>query len=81
MYQTLIFIGGLLSVTDSDAELLLFVCREIFLEFDPSAISKLNEKKIGAPGSPANSLLSELKIRGIIENARQICKAGTYFRY
>ncbi|XWS11710.1 hypothetical protein CRYUN_Cryun37aG0022400 [Craigia yunnanensis] len=36
--------------------------REIFLEFDPSAVSKLNEKKIGAPGSPASSLLSELKI-------------------
>ncbi|XP_022724820.1 uncharacterized protein LOC111281358 [Durio zibethinus] len=55
--------------------------REIFLEFDPSAVSKLNEKKIGAPGTPASSLLSELKIRGIIENARQICKAGTQYRY
>lgn len=57
---------------------LLFVCRDTFLEFDPRAVSKLSEKKIGAPGSPASSLLSELKIRGIIENARQICKAWTY---
>ncbi|XVE91214.1 hypothetical protein DITRI_Ditri20bG0136400 [Diplodiscus trichospermus] len=48
--------------------------RETFLEFEPIAVSKLSEKKIGAPGSPASSLLSELKIRGIIENARQICK-------
>ncbi|MBA0866161.1 hypothetical protein Goshw_018479 [Gossypium schwendimanii] len=52
--------------------------RDTFLEFDPRAVSKLSEKKIGAPGGPASSLLSELKIRGIIENARQICKAWTY---
>ena len=81
MYQILILIGGRLSVTVADAALLSFVCREIFLEFDPRAVSKLSEKKIAAPGSPASSLLSELKIRGIIENARQICKAGTYFHY
>ncbi|XWS19152.1 hypothetical protein CRYUN_Cryun32bG0107500 [Craigia yunnanensis] len=59
--------------------------REIFLEFDPSAVSKLNEKKIAGPGSPASSLLSELKIRGIIANARQICKAidefGSFDKY
>ncbi|EOY26054.1 hypothetical protein QUC31_011909 [Theobroma cacao] len=61
--------------------------REIFLEFDPSSISKLSEKKIGAPGSLASSLLSlsELKIRGIIENARQICKVidefGSFDKY
>ncbi|MBA0836335.1 hypothetical protein Goarm_008562, partial [Gossypium armourianum] len=52
--------------------------RDTFLEFDPRAVSKLSEKKIGAPGGPASSLLSELKSRGIIENARQICKAWTY---
>ncbi|GMI91919.1 hypothetical protein like AT5G57970 [Hibiscus trionum] len=59
--------------------------RETFLEFDPRAVSKLSEKKIGAPGSPASSLLSELKIRGIIENARQICKVidefGSFDKY
>ncbi|XVF74854.1 hypothetical protein PTKIN_Ptkin13bG0144200 [Pterospermum kingtungense] len=59
--------------------------RDIFLEFDPSAVSKLNEKKIATPGSPASSLLSELKIRGIIENARQICKVideyGSFDKY
>ncbi|KAL4335188.1 hypothetical protein GQ457_07G032660 [Hibiscus cannabinus] len=53
--------------------------RETFLEFDPRAVSKLSEKKIGAPGSPASSLLSELKIRAIIENARQICKVKDEF--
>ncbi|XVF24663.1 hypothetical protein REPUB_Repub13aG0146600 [Reevesia pubescens] len=59
--------------------------REIFLEFDPSAVSKLIEKKIGAPGSPASTLLSELKIRGIIENGRHICKVidefGSFDKY
>ncbi|OMO74137.1 Methyladenine glycosylase [Corchorus olitorius] len=53
--------------------------REIFLDFDPGAVSKLSEKKIAAPGSPASSMLSELKIRGIIENARQICKVTNEF--
>ncbi|CAK9153033.1 unnamed protein product [Ilex paraguariensis] len=48
--------------------------REVFQDFDPVAVSKLNEKKIVTPGSAASSLLSELKLRGIIENARQICK-------
>jgi len=36
----------------------------------------MNEKKIAAPGSPANSLLSELRLRSIIENARQMCKVN-----
>ena len=49
-------------------------CREVFLEFDPSAVSRMNEKKIVAPGSPASSLLSELRLRGIVENAGQMCK-------
>lgn len=48
--------------------------REVFLDFDPCAVSRMNEKKIVAPGSPANSLLSELRLRSIIENARQMCK-------
>lgn len=59
--------------------------RDTFLEFDPRAVSKLSEKKIGAPGSPASSLLSELKIRGIIENGHQICKVidefGSFDKY
>lgn len=48
--------------------------REVFLDFDPVAVSKLNEKKILTPGSAASSLLSEVKLRAFIENARQICK-------
>ncbi|TYI48086.1 hypothetical protein E1A91_D13G221900v1 [Gossypium mustelinum] len=48
--------------------------REVFMDFDPAAVSKLNEKKLIAPGSMSSSLLSELKLRAIIENARQISK-------
>lgn len=44
------------------------------MDFDPCAVSRMNEKKIVAPGSPASSLLSELRLRSIIENARQMCK-------
>lgn len=53
-------------------------CREVFADFDPAAVSKLNEKKIMAPGSTASSLLSELKLRAIIENARQISKVHIF---
>lgn len=59
--------------------------RDVFLDFDPIAVSKLNEKKLATPGSPASSLLSELKLRAIIENARQICKIidelGSFDKY
>lgn len=51
--------------------------RDVFLDFDPIAVSKLNDKKIATPGNPASSLLSEVKLRAIIENARQICKVCT----
>ncbi|KAK4854238.1 hypothetical protein QYF36_020915 [Acer negundo] len=50
------------------------IFREIFVGFDPIAVSKLNEKKITAAGSAAISLLSELKLRAITENARQMSK-------
>ncbi|KAF8407258.1 hypothetical protein HHK36_006385 [Tetracentron sinense] len=59
--------------------------KEVFADFDPIVVSKLKEKKITAPGSPASSLLSELKLRAIIENARQISKIidefGSFDKY
>lgn len=59
--------------------------REVFQNFDPVAVSKLNEKKIAPPGSPASTLLSEVKLRAIIENARQTCKIidelGSFDKY
>ncbi|KAM7475849.1 hypothetical protein LguiB_023092 [Lonicera macranthoides] len=50
------------------------IFRKVFQEFDPIVVSKINEKKIATPASPASCLLSELKLRGFLENARQICK-------
>ncbi|KAG2607566.1 uncharacterized protein LOC120671369 [Panicum virgatum] len=59
--------------------------REIFMDFDPAAVSKINEKKIVASGSVAHSLLSEQKLRAVLENARQIIKIadefGSFDRY
>lgn len=54
----------------------ILCCREVFADFDPIVVAKLNEKKTLAPGSTACSLLSELKLRGIIENARQMLKVN-----
>lgn len=53
--------------------------REVFLHFDPISVSKLNEKKIGGPGSLGSTLLSDLKLRNIVENARQVCKIREEF--
>ncbi|TVU09553.1 hypothetical protein EJB05_43036, partial [Eragrostis curvula] len=48
--------------------------REVFMDFDPALVAKLNEKKILGPSSPASSLLSEHRLRIIIENARELLK-------
>ncbi|CAN6459288.1 unnamed protein product [Victoria cruziana] len=50
------------------------IFREVFVDFDPSVVAKLSEKRVIAPGITCSSLLSELKLRSIIENARQILK-------
>ncbi|CAL9244024.1 unnamed protein product [Arabidopsis halleri] len=59
--------------------------REVFADFDPNAIVKINEKKLIGPGSPASTLLSDLKLRAVIENARQILKVieeyGSFDKY
>lgn len=61
------------------------IFREAFANFDPMIVSKFNEKKIVAPGSATSSLLSELKLRAIIENARQMSKIidefGSFDKY
>ncbi|KAL1217536.1 hypothetical protein V5N11_004704 [Cardamine amara subsp. amara] len=59
--------------------------REVFADFDPNAIVKINEKKLIDPGSTGSTLLSELKLRAVIENARQILKVieeyGSFDKY
>lgn len=48
--------------------------REVFMDFDPLLVAKLNEKKILGQCSSASSLLSEHRLRIIIENARELLK-------
>lgn len=48
--------------------------REVFKNFDPQLVAKLNEKKFLAPSNPASSLLSQHRLRIIIENARELLK-------
>lgn len=50
--------------------------REVFMNFDPVLVAKLNEKKFLAPSSPAISLLSEHRLRIIIENSRELLKVS-----
>jgi len=44
------------------------------MDFDPIAISELTNKKITSPEIAATTLLSEQKLRSILENANQVCK-------
>ncbi|KAK7381515.1 hypothetical protein VNO80_00059 [Phaseolus coccineus] len=74
LFEVLSFSGALAELTWPTILNKRQLFREVFLDFDPRAVSRMNEKKIAAPGSPANSLLSELRLRSIIENARQMCK-------
>ena len=69
--------GNNLSYLNRDASL----CRDVFQDFEPVGVAKLNEKRITAVGSIASSLLSELKLRVIIENARQMCKVCARFKF
>ncbi|KAJ9693140.1 hypothetical protein PVL29_012049 [Vitis rotundifolia] len=73
-FELLVLSGALAELTWPAILKKRHIFREVFLEFDPIAVSKLNEKKIVTPGSPATLLVSELKLRSVIENARQICK-------
>ncbi|KAK8582019.1 hypothetical protein V6N13_145007 [Hibiscus sabdariffa] len=74
LFELLVLSGALSELTWSAILSKRHIFREVFMDFDPLAVSKLNEKKLIAHGSLASSLLSELKLRAIIENARQISK-------
>ncbi|XP_021277201.1 uncharacterized protein LOC110411392 [Herrania umbratica] len=74
LFEMLVLSGALSELTWPGILSKRHIFREVFVDFDPVAVSKLNEKKLVAPGSIASSLLSELKLRAIIENARQISK-------
>ncbi|KAJ4959217.1 hypothetical protein NE237_026328 [Protea cynaroides] len=85
LFELLVLSGSLAELTWPAILSKRHLFREVFLDFDPVAVSKLSEKKITAPGSAASSLLSELKLRAIIDNARQVCKIinefGSFDKY
>ncbi|XP_031493779.1 uncharacterized protein LOC116259919 [Nymphaea colorata] len=48
--------------------------RDLFASFDPALVSKFSERKITSLKNSNNIMLSELKLRSIVENAKQILK-------
>nr|GMD75319.1 DNA glycosylase superfamily protein isoform 1 [Ipomoea batatas] len=74
LFELLVLCGALAELTWPSILSKRHIFREVFADFDPVAVAKFNERKIIAPGSTASSLLSELKLRTIIENARQVSK-------
>ncbi|KAG8495337.1 hypothetical protein CXB51_013050 [Gossypium anomalum] len=85
LFELLVLSGSLSELTWSAILSKRHIFREVFMDFDPVAVSKLNEKKLIAHGSVASSLLSELKLRAIVENAHQISKVidefGSFDQY
>ncbi|KAF8400522.1 hypothetical protein HHK36_013821 [Tetracentron sinense] len=85
LFELLILSGALAELTWPVILSKRHIFREVFADFDPVSVSKLNEKKLTTPGSTASSLLSELKLRAIIENGRQISKIidefGSFDKY
>ncbi|MBA0868829.1 hypothetical protein Goshw_019321 [Gossypium schwendimanii] len=77
LFELLVLAGALSELTWPAILSKRHIFREVFADFDPLAVSKLNEKKLIAPGSTASSLLSELKLRAIVENAHQISKVDS----
>ncbi|WVZ79179.1 hypothetical protein U9M48_026787 [Paspalum notatum var. saurae] len=85
LFELLVLSGALAELTWPEILKRRQLFREIFMDFDPAAVSKINEKKLVAPGSIAHSLLSEQKLRAVLENARQTLKIadefGSFDRY
>lgn len=48
--------------------------RKLFDDFEPSSISKFTEKKLLSLKASGGTLLSEPKLRAVIENANQMLK-------
>ncbi|CAL5328200.1 unnamed protein product [Camellia sinensis] len=79
LFELLIFSGAFAELTWPTILNKRHTFREVFADFDPISVAKFSEKKIAAPGSTASSLLSELKLCAIVENARQISKVDSQF--
>lgn len=56
--------------------LVSFFCRKLFEEFDPSAIAQFTEKRLMSLRVNGCLILSEQKLRAIVENAKSVLKVG-----
>ncbi|KAL4564163.1 hypothetical protein LXL04_028216 [Taraxacum kok-saghyz] len=85
LFELLVLCGALSELTWPAILNKRHLFREVFADFDPAVVGKLNEKKLVGPANVASSLLSELKLRAILENARQISKVidefGSFDKY
>ncbi|KAJ3679181.1 hypothetical protein LUZ60_017192 [Juncus effusus] len=85
LFELLVLCGALAELTWPEILSKRQLFREVFMDFDVKEVSKLNDKKLLAQGSVATSLLSEPKIRAIIENSREILKIieefGSFNKY
>ncbi|MCD7453431.1 hypothetical protein HAX54_020900 [Datura stramonium] len=55
------------------------IFRKLFDNFDPSSLANVNEKRLRSLRESGNSLLSEPKIRAIVENAKHLQKIQQEF--
>ncbi|CAG7866905.1 unnamed protein product [Brassica rapa] len=81
LFELLCLSGALSELPWTDILSRRQLLREVFMDFDPVAVSELNEKKL----TSAVSLLSEVKIRSILDNSRHVRKIiaehGSFKKY
>ncbi|KAF3493492.1 hypothetical protein DY000_02057582 [Brassica cretica] len=82
LFELLCLSGALSELSWTDILSRRQLLRQVFMDFDPVAVSELNEKKVAAA---AISLLSEVKIRSILDNSRYVRKIiaehGSFKKY
>ncbi|EFH64067.1 hypothetical protein ARALYDRAFT_477160 [Arabidopsis lyrata subsp. lyrata] len=85
LFELLSLSGALAELSWKDILSKRQLFREVFMDFDPIAISELTNKKITSSEIATTTLLSEQKLRSILENANQVCKLivefGSFDKY
>ncbi|KAJ4884768.1 DNA glycosylase superfamily protein [Raphanus sativus] len=85
LFELLSLAGALAELSWKDILSKRHLFREVFMDFDPVAISELTYRKITSPEIATTSLLSEQKLRSILENANQVRKIivefGSFDKY
>ncbi|XP_010429893.1 PREDICTED: uncharacterized protein LOC104714283 [Camelina sativa] len=85
LFELLSLSGALAELSWKDILSKRQLFREVFMDFDPIAISELTNKKITSPDIATTTLLSEQKLRSILENANQVRKIivefGSFDKY